>query len=101
MRREISVCVCVRACAYVCVFVYSLGGKGSRGQLQLFLIGFYSLSLESMDTHAGTHRVIIALLPFSGYFVTFAPPHNKENGRVKPEERKRGRQRGRGVRQGR
>lgn len=100
MRREISVCVraCMRVRVCVCVF---FGGKRSRGQLQLFLIGFYSLSLESMDTHAGTHRVIIALLPFSGYFVTFAPPHNKENGRVKPEERKRGRQRGRGVRQGR
>ena len=73
-------CVCVTVCVSVV-----LGEQGTRGQLQLFLIGFYSLSLESTDTHG----VITALLPFSGYFVTFAPPHNKENGSAKPEERKR------------
>jgi len=38
---------------------------------------------EQEHTHRDTHRVIIALLPFSRYFVTFAPPHNKENGRAK------------------
>lgn len=79
----------------MCVFVF-LWEKGSREQLQLFLIGFYRLSLENRNTHT----VIIALLPFSRYFATFAPPwpsHNKENDRTKRQKKERETDRGRGA----
>lgn len=63
--------------------------KGSRRQFAATSNGFLQF-VSGEKEHADTHRVIIALLPFSRYFVTFAPPwwSHKENSRAKDRKKK-------------
>lgn len=73
-----SVCVCVSS------------GKGEQAAVAATSNRFLQfVSGEKENTE--THQVIIALLPFSRYFVTFAPPwwSHKENSRVEDRRKKR------------
>lgn len=74
-----SVCVCVSS------------GKGEQAAVAATSNRFLQfVSGEKENTE--THQVIIALLPFSRYFVTFAPPwwSHKENSRVEEKRDKKG-----------
>lgn len=44
---------------------------------------------QTQSTHTHTQSVITGLLQSTGCCVTSAPPHNKENGRVAPDKRRR------------
>lgn len=73
-----SVCVCV--------------SSGKREQTAVAATSNRFLQFVSGEKeHTDTHQVIIALLPFSRYFVTFAPPwwSHKENSRVEDRRKKR------------
>lgn len=72
-----SVCVCVSS------------GKGEQAAVAATSNRFLQfVSGEKENTE--THQVFIALLPFSRYFVTFAPPwwSHKENSRVEDRRKK-------------
>lgn len=53
------------------------------------LLGDMYTKTNTEYTH--THTVITGLLQSTGCCVTSAPPHNKENGRVAPDKRRRSR----------